>query len=455
VEVAGTVVGVLVGLEFDEVGLLLDPQETARPARVKISAPNNQFENFIKASPLFDESRGRFCQARPLRAIHLRCKPRNLVRMSSSGSGFQAVNPVFPIQKPIYLHPGCSFCYFRTDKIFHPPKPIKARTMALQFRLTQPGDFAQCFDLAHERFLFETAKSRAELLAFWRKTLADRSALSSVVLDDERPKNKNLVGFCFYAYTSDDFAREAQSTLPPFFILQILRRWKRGSAQNPLLSRKALARHNAMDGLNLTVLHYGVEPRESFELEVPVRVKIVEAYGSLHGGFQLKQYLHEVYGEHDKEIMEKTGCPVRRDYAEFAASTPWVKTLRPFMTGINREETLKKPGVPTALFVYSPPRFGFTPGEQDVLEKAFVGEIDRDIAPALNLTIWAIKKRWQSIYMKVEKAEPSILGPMGDKNDEEYQKTRRRFLLDYLRGHQEELRPYAPSLKPKIKKAGK
>jgi hypothetical protein len=319
-----------------------------------------------------------------------------------------------------------------------------SENMPLTFRLTQPADFPQCLEVIHDRFLFNTPASRAELKDFWGKILADRTALSTVVEDGDRPKGRNIVGFCMYVFVTDDFAAKAQTTLPAFLAQQILKGWKKGGSSNPILSRKAIAQHNAREGLNFLILHYGVETKETFELEIPARGGIFEGFQSLYKGFQHKLYLHEVYGSAEKEIMVNAGCRVLRDYAREPNATPLVRDKRPFLTGVVREESLKKLGLTSTIFNYSHPRFGFSTGEQDVLEKAFLGEIDRDIAPALGLTVWAIKKRWQGIYGKVEKEQPSILGPVGNKNDEEYQKTRRRFLLDYLRAHQEELRPYAP-----------
>ncbi len=327
--------------------------------------------------------------------------------------------------------------------------------MALKFRPTQPQDFPQCFDLLSERFLFNTAKSRAELLGFWRKILADRSAKSSVVEDEEKQKGKNIVGFVMFFFATDEFCREARTTLPPFLPLQVLQRWKKGNKHGPFLDRNEIGHHNAHGGLNAVTLHYGVERRATFEEETPARAKIFESYLAFYGGARLSQNLQEVYGPSEKEVMMQSGCAVRRDYAEFLDQSPLVRAHQPFLTGVDREEGLKKPLFVSTIFIFSPPRFCFSQGEQDVLEKALWVEIDKDIAHALGLTFWAIKKRWQGIYAKVEKADPSVLGPLGNKTDDEHQKTRRRFLLDYLRTHLEELRPYSPGPPARKKKAGK
>src|SRR5579872_3813117 len=261
--------------------------------------------------------------------------------------------------------------------------------MALKFRPTQPQDFPQCFDLLPERFLFKTAKSRAELLGFWRKILADRWAMSSVVEDEEKPKGKNIVGFVMFFFGTDEFSREARTTLPPFLPLQVLQRWKKGGKHRPFLDRKEIGHHNAHGGLNAVTLHYGIARRETFELEGPARAKVFESFMALYGGAQISQNLHEVYGLSEKEVMIAGGCAVRRDYAKFLDRSPLVRAHQPFLTGVDREEGLKKPLFVSHLFIFSPPRFGFSQGEQDVLEKALWVEIDKDIALALGLTVWA------------------------------------------------------------------
>jgi hypothetical protein len=339
--------------------------------------------------------------------------------------------------------------------LFQKFKAGESEFMPLTFRATQPKDFPQCLEIAHERFLFKTPESRKELFNFWRKVLDDRSVMSIVVEEIDRPVEKRIVGFltCFFA--GDDFAREMRTTLPPFLAPQVIQRWKKGNKHSPFQNHKALAQQNTRGALNITVLHYGVEPRETFELEAPIRIKIPEAYLSLYGGFQINQYLHEVYGLDNRDIMSQAGSLIRRDYAEFMYQSPLARDHRPFLTGIDRMEAMKQPNVIGILFAFAPPRFGFSQGEQDVLEKAFLGEIDRNIAPALGLTVWAVDKRWQGIYAKVEKVDHSLLGPMGKKNDAEYQKTRRKYLLDYLRTHLEELRPYVKAPQPKKKKTGK
>jgi DNA-binding NarL/FixJ family response regulator len=64
---------------------------------------------------------------------------------------------------------------------------------------------------------------------------------------------------------------------------------------------------------------------------------------------------------------------------------------------------------------YCPPelRFQFSLGEQSLLELSMLDIADDAIAARLHVSMDAIKKRWRSIYMKVDLADPDPLGRHG------------------------------------------
>jgi len=84
------------------------------------------------------------------------------------------------------------------------------------------------------------------------------------------------------------------------------------------------------------------------------------------------------------------------------------------------------------------PRFQFSRGEQSLLELSMLDIPDDAIANRLNVSMDAIKKRWRSIYMKLDLADPGLLA------DADSGTGQRRALLSYLRMHLEEIRPYSP-----------
>ena len=68
------------------------------------------------------------------------------------------------------------------------------------------------------------------------------------------------------------------------------------------------------------------------------------------------------------------------------------------------------------LFVYSPPRFFFRAGEQEVLKQALLGETDDDLASTLNISRSAVKKRWSAIYERVAAQDAELLPSAFDDN---------------------------------------
>jgi len=92
------------------------------------------------------------------------------------------------------------------------------------------------------------------------------------------------------------------------------------------------------------------------------------------------------------------------------------------------------------LFHTAPPRLGLWPGEQTLLARALDGQTDEEAAFGLGLSLSSVKKRWNGIYARVAAADPTLLpvwAPDGVWRGVE----KRRHLLQYLRGHPEELRP--------------
>ena len=113
------------------------------------------------------------------------------------------------------------------------------------------------------------------------------------------------------------------------------------------------------------------------------------------------------------------------------------------MTGLSRELALTRMGTwASTLFVYQPPRFGFSRSEQRLLLTALCGGTDEDLADELCISLSAVKRAWISIYDRVS-ARDSRIVPFSDPVEEgvERGKMKKQRLLAYLRDHPEEIRP--------------
>ncbi|HEY1427938.1 MAG TPA: hypothetical protein VGF18_00055 [Candidatus Tumulicola sp.] len=132
----------------------------------------------------------------------------------------------------------------------------------------------------------------------------------------------------------------------------------------------------------------------------------------------------------------KAGVPLDK------APLVWTSTL---------EDALAKPaGVWLALLFlsFSPPRFGFNFEEQRMLNFALKGLTDEAIGELIGLPVTTIKMRFRRIHDKVRSVDKYAVlsGIDGSTTRETRGVEARRHLLNYLRDHREELRPYATKL---------
>lgn len=306
--------------------------------------------------------------------------------------------------------------------------------MYLTYRQAQPKDFEKGFSLISDRFAFSKAE-KARLFSFWRYLLKGRMIRAVTVEDRGQPPEQRVVSFAMSLFVTDEFAQEAKTSLPPPLSYQVFTRWLKG--KRVFLDSREIARHNSTTGLNLMVIHHGWRQGALDEV-MEIRGKMLETFFLFHSGYRINEYFQNVFGEEEKAAMLGQGFRLLKDYGDQQAEWPPI-----YLTGANRE----KPNSSDNSFIYSlfrapDPRFSLTPGEKDVLEKALLGETDQEIGKSLHFSVWAVKKRWQGIYGKVEATDPQALGKVLDK---EQKIERRRYMLDYLRQHLEEIRPTLPA----------
>lgn len=298
------------------------------------------------------------------------------------------------------------------------------------------GDLNRVFSLLREGFAFQRA-DRARLVTMWTELLRTEACLTVGVDDRRRPPETRLVGFGLSVFVTDDFAARLIAG-QPLLSRAFLEQWESGP--RPWLTKKEVAMANAGDGLNLLILHYGwckdVTPEDMMKMQHLQTERFIHE----HAGYLTKEYLHEFFGPQLRDFMLATGLVLKHDYRGDA----WREALAgvaeddwPYLAVHGPEAS--RPGTLTSVFrsKTTRPRFGFSPGEQRLIALALEGRSDEELASALDLSPWTVKKRWQRIYMKVDTHEPSLFASEDDKL-----RRRRRYLLAFMREHPEELRPF-------------
>ena len=305
-------------------------------------------------------------------------------------------------------------------------------------RLTA-SDLNRVFSLLREGFAFQHP-DRARLVAMWTELLRSDTCLTVGVDDRRRPPATRLVGIGMSVFATDDFAARLAAG-QPLLSRAFLEQWESGP--RPSLTKKESAEANAGDGLNLLILHYGWAADVTPDDMMTMQHLQTERFMHEHAGYLTKEYLHEFFGPQLRDFLLASGLVLKHDYRGQA----W----RGALAGVSEDDwpylavhgaEASRPGTITSIFrsKTTRPRFGLSPGEQRLVSLALEGRTDEELAAALDLSPWTVKKRWQRIYLKVETHEPSLFASSEEKGSQ-----RRRYLLAFMREHPEELRPFRSS----------
>ncbi len=316
--------------------------------------------------------------------------------------------------------------------------------MDLAFRGVSEADLPQCMSLLAGRLAYD-GDTLARLPGAWRRLLRDGALVAGIVEDRTPPVDARILGFGASVFVTGAFMRQARAGTEPYLTARVIRAELEGVT--PVLRPTAIRKANAGDGLNVVILHYGEAADLDEEALRQVRYLTLESFLWAHRGYCVKEVLQEFWDEIDPRFVSQGWGRVRTDYAGFYASqgAPIPPPGRgPCLVGLGREEVAAEPGttIMSPLFLYTPPRFGFRPGEQQLLELAIGGRTDAQLARALHVAEATVKGRWRSIYDRVAASAPD-LAPATITSAEIRGKEKRRKLLDYIRRHPEELRPLA------------
>lgn len=311
--------------------------------------------------------------------------------------------------------------------------------MNLSYRTFRLQDAASCVRLL-EIYPEYTPGLLGQLPLLWKRLLGDQAMIAAVVED-----RGSIVGMGATVFVSDAFMREARAGLEPFLIPRLIEREMEGKS-SPILRRNQIARANAGEGLNGIILH-------SPALQAPapdhyaIRICLKDSFIWAHRGYRIREGLQEVWDETELQWI-RAFQHLRSDFAAYYEKPGrQIPAHRPYLYGVTAEETLANPSSLAApVFLYNPPRFQFPRGAQDLLAGALDGETDNALAEALHVSLAAVKMRWRQIYERVEAVAPELFPESEDRLSEQGRgREKRRHIVEYVRNHPEELRPFAPA----------
>lgn len=323
----------------------------------------------------------------------------------------------------------------------------------LRWRPMQPADVDRCVEIvaAHPVIGPRYGADIESLGHAWRQLLGS-AAINTAVFERLGRKSATIVGVGFAVFVRDEFIREIK--MPPLVWVgpELARRVAGGDS--PVLTDDELRDANSGAGLN-EIVWQGVGTPE-FAHTMDFYHRMVGSYVEGHRGFLFKEMI-AVQAENVERLLwvvEAGGLywnPARQRYETTSPESAETFAARPHLVGITRELESVRPGswIGT-LFNYSPPQFGFSRGEQQLLLTALTSfrGTDQELAIALRLSVPTVKKMWGSIYRRVADCDPGLVpDPMlAESGTRERGREKRRSLLAYIRDHPEELRLHSRKL---------
>jgi DNA-binding CsgD family transcriptional regulator len=323
--------------------------------------------------------------------------------------------------------------------------------MTIRHRPMRGRDVHECVDIVATN---SVARSRygsgiGDLCPAWLRLLETDSFCSARVFEELNGAMVKIVGVGISVFVSDGFLQELKK--PPHFWIgpelagRVLRR------DAAVLSAKQIREDNSGRGLNLAIWQGTVRPEYAERLDV--WNALMAAGVEQHRGYRLKELLvaQAESVEHLLGLRHTGGFfwnGANSRYGDLPQSDLQQLIGAPHVLGMTKEMAVSN-GLASitstigSLFLYEPPRFGFSRSEQRLLLAALNGRTDQELHEELGVSLATIKKAWRSVYDRVAICEPRLLpgnSPAYDGALERGREKKQR-LIAHLREHPEELRP--------------
>jgi DNA-binding CsgD family transcriptional regulator len=302
----------------------------------------------------------------------------------------------------------------------------------MYWRPISESDLSECLDI-QPACLGDQIVGRRTALHVW-KSLLDHPSFQANVIESDRPIAGHKILACgMGVFVTTAYADRELKNPRPGLNSRIIAGIASGEAV--VLSRNQIGVGNAGEGIDFVNM-YGtwrdgiMNSRQLAEVQALLGSSFVEHFA----GYRFKRVLKEAIGHSMIALARATGTyQVVAEFPEsesaLAVATPESVSAAPY-------------SVAAALYRYQPPVLRLRPAEQRLLAAALVGKTDAELSADLGLSIEAIKKRWMSIFERVEQFRREILSPSGEDSDGRGPQKRHR-VVAYIRTHPEELRPFS------------
>ncbi|HMW21940.1 MAG TPA: hypothetical protein PKC59_00775 [Burkholderiaceae bacterium] len=316
----------------------------------------------------------------------------------------------------------------------------------MHFRLATEADLPDCLALLRSAGLTRLSpRVWAGLPELLRRHLrADRQRPKSVMLWEQlQPDGTAILQAFGVSLFVDDATYDAlRDGDAPYFAEALCTAWLDDRAG--VLSADAIARDNAGGGLNVVAPFY---VQRHHDLNHPVSRRLMPlgaaAWFFCHGGYNVRRILWEAYGQPSLGYLLAGGF---RHLRSFPAPADGPRDCQPHWCEVTREDHAR-PAAFNAMAMWAmvppPPRMHLPLSQQSVVILALQGDTDQRVAARLQISLDAVKQAWRAISAAAAPFVPELHDPPGDGSGLGVRGAeRRRVVVEYLRQHMEELRPW-------------
>lgn len=311
-------------------------------------------------------------------------------------------------------------------------KDTRLANTEMYWRPIREADLAECLGI-QEASIGDHIVGRAVALRVWNG-FVDNPAFLANVIESERPiAGHRIVGCGMGVFVTRAFADREIEHPQPGLNSRIIAGVAKG--EPAVLTRDQIAAGNAGEGVDFVNM-YGtwregiLDADQLSELHALLGTSFVEHFS----GYRFNRVLKEAIGESGIAFAQATGT--YRLIEQFEASDSALAV-------VTREDALAAPySLAARLYRYQTPVLRLRPAEQRLLTAALAGQTDAELSADLGLSVEAIKKRWISIFARVERFKPEILRPTDGLGEGRGPQKRHR-VVAWIRSHPEELRPYS------------
>jgi hypothetical protein len=301
--------------------------------------------------------------------------------------------------------------------------PITSRPATL-------ADIDRCLSI-QPLYLGDALVGRRAAVDAWKHLARDGFSASTVLESTSLPLSDRIVGFGASVFLSSAFLSAELASPRPDINSRIIASVHSG--RSVLATHDEIARGNAGVGIDVLVL-VGTWRDEilSQQERQEARVNLASGFVQKHSGYRIRRVFTEVAAQPERDFVEQS--------IEYRLLGAFPESRRALF--LMTEESVQgiHGSLGNLLFKRYKPVLHLRESDQQLLLAAMGGATDLELVSQIGVTLSGVKARWRSAFARIAETMPELIPDLNDHQGRGMQKRHR--VLDYVRNHLEELRPY-------------